>query len=535
MLERVIENWLDKANERSFQKPFCYMLSAKGYTVIHLTRHTGMELGKDVIALAPDGTPCAYQLKGAKNGKISLKQWNNEISRQVFNLVTGKIVHPSINSSKNHRSYLVTNGELEEEVSRAIDDMNRKFVDNGQPKYKLEVIVRGQLFDWAKDLGTNLWPTELVDIKTLLELFLQEGNGILPKGKLSSLFEATFPFEGKRPSKAHCGRVIASAAVLNSIAISSFSNSENYVAEIEAWILYLSYLLAFVERWNLPAEILKKEFGIVIDFIYNSLTELCDELRKREHFVEGDPFTEPFNFYRVRLTCLIALMSIYALWRQNKKIVESEVDDFIRNFCLKNKSKLLLWGEAAIPQFLAFYWYFRKIDSTSAPDSLLGSLIDFICKQNNPGSKNSLANPYFEAVDILPHILGIADEPLEDSFDGNSYSLEGLVHLFVRRNFKQKMKLIWPDITRICNRVFKPQHKWHFYRWRNQDGIELAQYPKPKQDWEKLKAIAHESNGECIPPSIKKYPILVPLFLCFYPHRTNSEILRWLDTKLEEI
>jgi len=181
MLERVIENWLDKASERSFQKPFCYMLSANGFTVIHLTRHTGMELGKDVIAVAPDGTPCAYQLKGAINGKISLKQWNKEISSQVLNLVTVKIVHPSINSSKHHRSYLVTNGELQEEVIHAIDGMNRGFANIGQPNYKLETIVRGQLINLAKDLETNFWPTELVDINTLLELFLEDGKGNLPK------------------------------------------------------------------------------------------------------------------------------------------------------------------------------------------------------------------------------------------------------------------------------------------------------------------------------------------------------------------
>ena len=41
MLERVIENWLDKANERSFQQPYCYMLSAEGHTIIHL-RGMGM-------------------------------------------------------------------------------------------------------------------------------------------------------------------------------------------------------------------------------------------------------------------------------------------------------------------------------------------------------------------------------------------------------------------------------------------------------------------------------------------------------------
>jgi len=70
MNERLVENWLISVNEKTFQIPFCQMLTAEGYTVLHLSRHGPFEEGKDVIALDPAGTPCAFQLKGAK-GKIS--------------------------------------------------------------------------------------------------------------------------------------------------------------------------------------------------------------------------------------------------------------------------------------------------------------------------------------------------------------------------------------------------------------------------------------------------------------------------------
>ena len=41
-----------------------------------------------------------------------------------------------------------------------------------------------------------------------------------------------------------------------------------------------------------------------------------------------------------------------------------------------------------------------------------------------------------------------------------------------------------------------------------------------------------ESEGACIPPTIKEHPILLLLFLCVYPHRMNAEIMRWLDTQM---
>ena len=535
MLERVIENWLDKATERSFEQPFCYMLSAKGHTIIHLTRHDPMEMGKDIITIAPDGTPCAFQLK---TGDISLAKWRNEVSPQIDDLVVGQINHPSVDNSKHHRSYLVTNGNIHEEVGRAIDDRNRTWANQNQPYLHLKTVVRGQLIEQARGLGDNLWPTELTDIKTLLEMFLENGQGVLPKEKLASLFESTFPLKlldnGRKPSKTHCERVIASAAILCAIAISSFSNEKNHVAEIEAWVLYISYVLALVERWELSDTIYKDAFEIATQSIYNSLVNLCDEIKEREYLIEGDPLTDSY-VHDVRVTWLLALMNIYALWRGSKNECKNEVDDFLHDFCQRRWNQVYLYGEAAIPQFLAFLWYLRKINATKKPDDLLAGLISSICKRNGPRGRRPYASPYYGPEAILPHILGVAEEPLMDSFRGESYALEGLVHLYVRRNWKQRMKFLWPGVTRLMYMSFEPENFWDFYRWKNKEGKNWTVSPKHTQEWDELKALASESDGTCIPPSIKKHPILLLLFLCVYPHRMNAEILRWLDTQMKQI
>ena len=373
-------------------------------------------------------------------------------------------------------------------------------------------------------------------------MFLEGGPGVLPKEKLASLFESTFPLKpldnGKIPTKAHCERAIASAAILCAIATSSFSNENNHVAEIEAWIMYLSYVFALAEKWKLPDKAYKSEFEIAKQSIYNSLANLCDEIREQGHLVEGDPLADSY-VYRVRVTWLLGLMSIYALWRRSDEVPKDETDDFLREFCKEKRHQLELWGEAAIPQFLAFFWHFRKIDSTPEPEFLLGRLIASICKLNRPGGNTFLANPYYEAEDILPYILspilGPTEKPLTYDFTGKSYALEGLVHLFVRRNWKQTMKFLWPGVTRIANVSFEPKNFSDFYRWRNQEGTNKIVVPKRTQEWEALKALAFESAGTNIPPSIKDYPILLLLFLCVYPHRTNAEILRWLDTQMQQV
>ncbi len=536
MLEKVIENWLDNATERSFEKPFCYMLSAEGHTIIHSTRHSAMELGKDILTIAPDGTPCAYQLK---TGKISIKQWDDNVGSQTDKLVCGLINHPSIDTSKYHRSYLVTNGRIEEEVSRMIDDRNRAWDSQNQPYRCLETIVRGELFEKAKKLGTDLWPSELTDIRTILEMYLEEGEGILPKQKLSELFESTFQLDkGTRPSNNECRRTIASAGLLCAVAVSRYSDKENHVAEIEAWTLYIAYVFALVEKWNLPEKVYKNEFEIASQSIYNALGNLCAEIKERTYLVEGDPLTDSY-VYKVRMTWLLGLMSMYALWRRIKEEPIDELDDFLQDFCKEKRSHLKLWGEAAIPQFLAFFWFFRKIDGTKKPDCLIYKLISKICNLNRPGNDRFLANPYYDVEELLPHhfapILIPPPLPLKDSFEGQSYALEGLVHLYVRRNWKQAMRSLWPAVTRLQFESYAPNNSCEFYRWRSENGHNKFDSPTPTQDWEELKTISFESEGDCIPPTIKEHPILLLLFLCVYPHRMNAEIIRWLDTQMQQI
>ena len=169
MLSKLIENWLDNASEKSYQPAFCQMLISQGYTVIHSTRHCNIEFGKDVLAIAKDGVPCAFQLKGNPGGNLTLSQFR-EIRPQLDELINQRIEHPSVPQSVPHRSYLVTNGRIEEEVALAIGQVNATNERDGYPNRKLETIAREQLLKWAIELEDSLWPSELTDLRTLLEI-----------------------------------------------------------------------------------------------------------------------------------------------------------------------------------------------------------------------------------------------------------------------------------------------------------------------------------------------------------------------------
>jgi hypothetical protein len=512
------------------------MLAADGHTVVHLTRHCAMEMGKDVLSVAPDGVPCAYQLKGAPGGKINLTRWRKEIEPQAFGLVTGGIVHPSIPSVAPHRAYFVTNGELEEEVIRAIVDMNAGFVARGQPELSLRTIVRGELLMKARSLETNLWPADLPNVKAILEMYLETGDGPLPKRRLAKLLEQIILPTNKEhePTREELNRAIASAGVFCSLAIASFSLKENLWAEIEAWTLYAGYVLNAAYRYSLPQRIWQPQFEIAERQLYKLLVRLAEHLATRTQFTEGDLlFDSAAAIQGVRITLLIGLLSVLALWPASPEGDERSTD-FLWEFCQRHRKLMFTWGEGAIPCWLGLIWHQRRHDATAAPDFLLRELIGLLTTCNHPRNPNALATPYYSPDEILENALGLKDAEIKDAFSGRSYMLEGLVHLFAKRNWKQSMRALWPDVSRIRLIRFHPQHAADFFRWRCTEGVTRDIEPQHSQAWGELVTAASDTDGKCLPEQSRTYPAFILLYLIVCPHRSNAEVLRWLDSRFVE-
>lgn len=141
MIERVIENWLDNAIERSYEIPFCYTLIDEGYKVLHMTRHSSMEMGKDIIAVNQNGIPYAYQLKNVTGRRLTISQYRRDLQNQLIPLAYTAIDHPGLNTRQPHIPVVVINGDLDEDVQREINNFNVVLEREG--KNKVEVINRG--------------------------------------------------------------------------------------------------------------------------------------------------------------------------------------------------------------------------------------------------------------------------------------------------------------------------------------------------------------------------------------------------------
>jgi hypothetical protein len=532
VLERVVENWLTSVNELSMQVPFAQLLTAERYQVVHLSRHGPFEEGKDILAIAPDGVPCAFQLKGAPNGKITQRFWAKECLDQAIRLVETPIVHPSINPELPRRVYFVTNGELEEEVRLEIVHRNSDWERRRCPK--LDTVVKGQLLVRFKDLHTNLWPVELTSEKTLLEFFLADGADCLQKGKLAGFILSLLPLFDEELNKAKCSRALASAAILTAYAMLPYTEKSNHVALIESWIVYMACLTALVEKHGLAETYWKDTLGISIFAIEQSFTDLCDEIKERKHLIEGEALVDA-PFYRGRVTWLVGLVSAFALWKRLRD-PGWEIEDWFRIFVRSHQKDLLLWGEAAMPQFLATFWFLRQITATPEPDEFLAHVIESICSVNEAEHSHGLADPYHGLAEIVMDWLGMADNPQVKNYKGRSYTLECFVHLLARRGWRQRLRFLWPQITRLHYAEFRPISPWQFCLWRSEEEGKLeAVQPKMPQSWAELRDQARQVDLSVIPELFQRYPGLLLVFILTYPHRLTKDVAKFLDDRLREV
>jgi hypothetical protein len=531
MLERVVENWLTKANERSFEIPFAQLLTGEGHQVLHLSRHGPFEEGKDILAIAPDGIPCAYQLKGTQNGKITQTYWAKECSDQINRLVEIPIVHPSINPQSPRRVYFVTNGELDEEVRVEIAHKNLDSERRGLPQ--LETIVKGQLLTRFKNLHSDLWPIELVSERNLLELFLVDGSNYLNKEKLSQFLISMLPIYEEEINLTKCSRILASMALLTVYALSSYEEKSNHIAIIEGWTIYIACLTALVEKFNIGENYWKDSLDIASYAIEKSLNHLCDELRQRDQFIEGEPLVDA-PFYKGRITWLSSFVSAYVLWNRLRD-PKFKIDNWYFLFIEKHLKELHLWGEAAIPQFLAIYWFLRHTKASLDPDFFLANLIDIICINNGDKNSRGLPDPYHEFADVIIEQFGLRETPNSEIYSGRSYTMETLVQLFVRRCFRRKLQVLWPNITHLDYAEYITNNVWEFCLWRTDNGKLIITQPKKPQSWSELIKDARCVDKTQIPIVFKTYPELLLFFILVFPHRLTKNAAKFIDDCLREV
>lgn len=531
MLERLIENWLDSASERSYQRCFCQMLTGQGFRIVHNTKHTPQEFGKDVIAVSPDGKLVGYQLKGNPGATLTPSQFD-EIRGQLEQLGTLALGIPGYEGKVPDECYLVTNGEISELVSQQIQLLNASLVQRGHPPEKIKTITRGTLLAWSNDLGLALWPSEMEDFGNLVKLLNYQGDEIFPCKIFDPVLQHTLRLHKTVPAP-ELRRRITSAAVMTAVALHSFSRRRNHFAEITAWTMFATYVISACEKNGLDFSRDGQESVLTArDAIYDLLGQVCEELSGRRTVVEGNPFSE-FAFYRPRALLIYALMAVYWMWSKAEGWKRPEHKAVVEAIVPESPPTRWVWGEAVIPHFLTYIWYRKRVAPSPAHDEMIGRILAEIMANKLQEGVEHLASPYYTVEDVVRHqyqnILG-CDDPLEgEGFERVSYVCEGLLACLVRADLKQKCQELWPNFTRLSHEGIVTEEAWRFGLFRTGDGaINATQiYPRTMQ-WAELQAIANEDAAADFPAALRADPILFLLFVNIFPFRASFSAVKFL-------
>jgi hypothetical protein len=281
MIERAIENWLTNTNERNYQIAFCQVLLQTGHRIIYVSRHGAMEQGKDLITIGSDGDCYAYQLK---TGNIDLGRWR-QILGEIKELMELPVVHPSVDKTKVHKSYIVTNGDISDEVRIQIDQIN----DDNQRKcrgYSYLDLINGQtLLQEFIDAQGEFLPTELKHFDLFLNLFLADGTDFLLKEKYFDFFDTIF--SNIPNQKSNAVHAISSSIIIASYLLSPYQIKNNHYAQFEAWTSLAACIVRYARRVGLEEEDWTDSLSLMMSQINENLFYLRKKPYRGRIFSKG--------------------------------------------------------------------------------------------------------------------------------------------------------------------------------------------------------------------------------------------------------
>lgn len=525
MKEKLVENWLINASERGYQGPLCSLLGLEGFRVLHSTRHCAMEMGKDIIAENQSGELFCFQLKALKGKRLKLSDWRGDLQQQIYPLVMGKVVHPSVGEKKVHRSVVVVTGYLDEEVSHEIDQFNQTQIESGYPSRKIEVWTLGDLINLFTKHLEKFGPEDPADFKRWLELFLDGPKGLPDKDKLFLLIE-NIVSTNEPKSETQFQELIAFLMVLVGSIANQYTEEDNFAAETEIWIALYLHILYFQTTYGYAIKTIEVVRAIIFELIDSSLQKFVAEVSMRKKYSEFDEMLNPFEeFYAAQSGALICL---YLLLRDetgdNVKEAHKAVLDILEKDLLK---KIKLAGEVSIVYCALINLVLMKFERVQSAVSHLYVITKTLVEVNLKGDLK-LPSPQYDLETVLLNQFGeeLESSIIDDSFDKRSFTLRSLVYLFAKMNFRKLMEPLWKDVTNFSCEEFSPTNKNELLKRRSFEGVNWTYLFETTQSWSKLRADSLVfSEGSSLPESIKDSGLDLFCLLYSQPYRLTAETL----------
>ena len=522
MKERLVEDWLIRINERGYEVSFCQILLAKGFRVLRCG-HSPTEHGKDILAIAPDGSVYAYQLKTGDFAQADVTKHHDQINM----LVEARPIHPGLPASFDYRPFLVTTGEFKDPAISLIKELNAGWQQRDLPA--LGLINGRQLHVDLVALSSDFWPVESPAIRRFRELYLVDGRGDLDVAQFARFLIAIL-----RDAKSGLDleRRVAAANIFAGYLLDAFYQQNDYWSVFRGWTICASQIAWAGESNDFEPKHWEMAFGLARDAALNSLKQLSAEVSGKDAFRVYD--RELDDFTRTRNTLSLAGAACWQLLAAQEQIKGDDLRqtvELIAKFI--QRQRVFFWGEGALSQFLVIIWLLERGQQQANAKVLLASLIEGVSERNARESNKPYEDPYVSPDDCLVKLFKDGDQeetPRRQVIE--SYSLFPMLLLAVRRDMRAELEKVWLQISRVTLTWFEPTRPVDVLLWFCDDGKEYTDTFAQPQSWKVLRETAFRDRQDRLPRVLREDLTFSVLFMLAFPHRTMPSLIKHLDNSI---
>ena len=330
----------------------------------------------------------------------------------------------------------------------------------------IKLMLGTQLVAKFARMAASFWPQMPEESRSLFSLYLADGKGSLDRDMFAKLFASIA--ENKDKPKTEAVRRLSAANLFASYALSPFYGTGNHWEIIQGWTIAAAHISWAAHEAGLEPKRWQPTFRLAVDEALAAMTLLVDEIISSNALRPQTGF-ELDELTRSRNTICAGILAINGLvererhrsWQhaiEAKKLIEQLITD----------ARLLLWGESAVPFFLAVIWGLDTMRADQFSDVVLIRILFALVNRNSSPVALKLSSPYESADEANAKLLRrIFDgETAMDYEATDSFAIEPLVTLATRRLWRNALASVWAQITKVQSIQLIPDAPHDLLLWR---------------------------------------------------------------------
>lgn len=529
IIERLLESWLDSQTERKYQPAFIQFLTSAGWNVLHNTRHSPIEFGKDVVARDPKGILYCFQLKGNPASRLT-KAEAQSILPQILELIEVPLSATfKLKRGEKYKAVLVTNGEVDEEARLLLNSISKRTGKPGAAASDFLIWSRGTLLAGFNKTSGGVWPTSVSGARAVLDIISSDGKALPDIQKISMALREVAPSPTKKTSNSEKTAHLTGALLVAEILKSAWYQENNHYALYQITVLTCVYALQFADS--------KQRITLISKYSMSALEHcvaLLDEARKQRfdadmawaahnHLSEWD-----IQWERRRLVgdCAASLiLSDYPC----DKFDEKYAKQILRSTFYKPR----FWGYGAVPSAIHKFWAISKSHGGNDADLHLGRILTAALGATcSHAAKIQLASPYYSFEDTWAfnnQLNYFANESIfEDNFRNRAWFAIPILYMLAKRNYKQTCKSVWGLFSQASHEEPLLSENSFFTAAHAREG-KMKTRTFHGMHWSELvNEAVKNKEGKFLDP-YENFVWLIAAYLAIAPHRAWTGAIMWLD------